>query len=85
MREDGRPVRATDEQSAVEKWAARDDAESVEYLIAGGSDATVLVVLHGSDDTPKSWLVSGEAVPVYHAMEDTGNRIPRNDHAARRK
>jgi len=68
--EDGRKVFASDPGEAAEKWAEENDRDSAEYLIVGGSPATVLVKRFGSDDPPTRWMVSGEAVPTYSATED---------------
>lgn len=65
--EDGRSVDAYDAETAAEKWAKYDDAESAEYHIVGGNDVTVMV--RDEDGRESSFVVVGEASPVYYARE----------------
>lgn len=68
--EDAREVFAADEEEAAEDWAEHDDADSVEYAIVKGDDATVLV--RKKDGGPvRKFVVTGEAVPHYSAREAT--------------
>ena len=60
-------VRATDHASAAEVWAQQDDADSVDYTIVKGEPARVRVT--DEDGCAKEFVVSGEAVPVYHARQ----------------
>jgi len=63
--DDAESVHAHFPEAAVEKWAERDDAESADYLIVGGQDATVMV--RAPDGDLLRYRVTGEAVPSYSA------------------
>ncbi len=65
--EDGRSFDAYDAEVAAEKWAEYDDAYSAEYSIVGGREVTVMVRNEAGQDS--SFVVSGEAEPVYFARE----------------
>lgn len=65
--EDGTVVDAYDANSAACKWAERDDAESADYLIVRGSDATVKVRAVNKPTDEWEMIVSGESVPSYRA------------------
>lgn len=65
--EDGRSFDAYDAEMAAEKWAKYDDADSAEYSIVGGSEVTVTV--RDEEGRDSSFLVYGEAQPVYYARE----------------
>nr|WP_023596478.1 hypothetical protein [Pandoraea pnomenusa] len=65
--EDGRSFDAHDAEMAAEKWAEYDDAYSAEYSIVGGREVTVMVRNEAGQDS--SFIVSGEAEPVYFARE----------------
>ncbi|MBA3622917.1 MAG: hypothetical protein H0W48_00305 [Methylibium sp.] len=64
--EDGRFFDAYDAHAAVCKWAEREDSRSSDYLIVGGSDATVRVRAV-TCRTEYEMIVSGESVPRYRA------------------
>ena len=63
--DDARRIHASSASAAAEQWAERNDADSAEYGIVGGSDATVCV--RCPDGKTRTYIVSGEAVPQYHA------------------
>ena len=80
------PIFAADEETAAELWAEAEDVHSADYTIVGGSDETVHVcsedeyqAVEWNDDgtkgvgslTVRVFIVSGEAVPSYHAKEVT--------------
>ncbi len=65
--EDGRSFDAYDPEMAAEKWAEYDDAYSAEYSIVGGQEVTVTVRDESGQDS--SFVVSGEAEPVYFARQ----------------
>lgn len=53
---------------AAERWAEKDDRNSADYTIVGGSSAEVLVRLEGEEVS--RWVsVSGETVASYHGRE----------------
>lgn len=60
-------VWADDAQSAIEKRAARYDAESSEYTIAKGNGRDFTAWCRFGDGKVSKWAVSGEAVPTYSA------------------
>ena len=61
-------IYAADADSAAEKWAYREDRDSAEYSIVRGQPATVRVRPVGPVEVASVLLiVSGEAVPTYHA------------------
>ena len=66
-KEDGMRVLAFSPESAATKWAERDDADSADYLIVRGNDATVLVAEDREDAPEHRFIVSGESSPVYRA------------------
>ena len=68
-REDARTVYAYSRDTAVERWAERDDAESADYCIIRGTEATVLIArADGPEkDVVATYTVSGESVPEYTA------------------
>lgn len=68
-REDGRKVPAFSAESAAVKWAERDDADSADYLIVRGNDATVMVAEDRDGSEPERFVVSGESCPVYRARK----------------
>jgi len=61
-------IGAFDEGIAVEEWADRDDAYSGDSTIVGGANATVVIRKLGETKT-KTFVVSGEPIPEYHARE----------------
>ena len=68
--EDGKRVHAVGPEYAAEKWAERQDSESLEYSIVGGESVVVHVVPYGEPEAqPKTYMVSGEPVPTYSARE----------------
>lgn len=66
---DGMLIRAHSAESAAVKWAERDDAESADYLIVRGNDATVLVAEDRDGAPEQRFTVSGESCPVYRARQ----------------
>jgi hypothetical protein len=78
--DEGKVIAAYDVQEAAETWARREDVESADYYIVGGSEQTVSVANENEyqkleeddslDDTLiKRFVVSGETVAVYHARK----------------
>ncbi len=65
--EDGRVFDAYDAHSAVCRWAEWDDSRSADYLIVGGTDATVKVRAVNAPEHEFEMIVSGESVPSYRA------------------
>jgi len=70
-KEDGMRVDAFSPESAAVKWAERDDADSADYLIVRGNDATVLVAEDHDGAPEHRFTVSGESCPVYRARQLT--------------
>ncbi|WP_291784457.1 hypothetical protein [Luteibacter sp.] len=70
-KEDGMRVDAFSPESAAVKWAERDDADSADYLIVRGNDATVLVAEDHDGAQEHRFTVSGESCPVYRARQIT--------------
>ena len=68
-KEDGMRIVATYAEAAAVKWAERDDAESADYMIVRGNDATVLVAEDRDGAPEQSFTVSGESCPVYRARQ----------------
>jgi hypothetical protein len=66
-RDDPRMIRASDAEAAAEKWAEEDDRYG-DYTIIGGNDATVCVAKPDNDEV-RTFVVTGESVPEYHAEE----------------
>lgn len=62
-----RTIVAHDAEQAAERYAERDDWDSAEYSVVGGSPMTVQVI--APDGTITRWLVTGETVAVYSARE----------------
>ncbi len=62
-------VDAFSPESAAVKWAERDDADSADYLIVRGNDATVLVAEDRDGAPEHRFIVSGESCPVYRARQ----------------
>jgi len=60
-----RRVYASSASAAAEQWADLEDAIDGDYDIVEGSDATVCV--RCPDGKIRTYIVSGEAVPQYHA------------------
>lgn len=66
---DTRMVVSHSAEAAARTWAERDDAESADYSIVGGTPAEV-VVAEDRDGAPEHrFTVSGESCPVYHARQ----------------
>lgn len=65
-REDGKLVKASDAERAVEVWAEWDDARSADYSIVSGTNLDV-VVLDVREDREQTFIVSGRSEPVYTA------------------
>jgi len=66
-KDDGLFVRSYDPEGAAKAWAEWDDANTAEYSIVSGNDATV-VVAEDCDGAPEHrFTVSGESCPVYRA------------------
>ena len=68
-KEDGKRVVATYAEAAAVKWAERDDADSADYSIVGGNDATVMVAEDRDGAPEQRFTVSGESCPVYRARQ----------------
>ena len=66
--DDARRVMASDAEQAAEDYAERDDSDSAEYGIVGGSPATVCVRAEAGGEV-ETFVVSGEAVPHYSARK----------------
>jgi hypothetical protein len=64
---DARTIEAYDAETAAETWAERDDYQSAEYRIVGGTDVTVCV--KDEEGTVLRFRLSGESVPSYTARE----------------
>jgi hypothetical protein len=64
--DEGRKVMAWDEEEAAEKAVEQWDAESAEYACVGGDEIKVTVKGNGE---LKKFIVTGEGVPRYHAIE----------------
>lgn len=65
--EDGaRKVYAADHEQAAERWAERNDADTCDYAIVGGSEV-VLHVKKAGEDEVKKFTVTGRSEPVYDA------------------
>lgn len=62
---DAREFGALDAASAACEWAKREDRHSADYWIVGGQPATVYV--RANDGTLSTFIVTGEAEPVYWA------------------
>lgn len=67
--DDARDVHALTHEDAAEEWAEQSDLDSAEYSIVKGGDVTVHVRRVG-EDSHKTFVVSGEAVPSYSAREE---------------
>lgn len=65
--EDGRSFDAYSAAHAAKTWGKYEDAYSAEYSIVGGCEVTVMV--RDEDGHDSSFVVSGEAEPVYYASE----------------
>jgi hypothetical protein len=66
---DNRMVVAPYAEAAARTWAERDDADSADYSIVRGNDATVVVVEDRDGAPEHRFTVSGESCPVYRARE----------------
>jgi len=65
--EDGVVIDAYDANAAACKWAERDDQRSADYMIVGGTDATVMVRAVNNPAQQFEMIVSGESMPHYRA------------------
>lgn len=65
--EDGRQVRGTDHEDAVETWASWVDNQG-DYEIVGGAEYEVWVRGVGEAE-PRKFRVTGRSEPVYEARE----------------
>ena len=63
--DDGREFMAHDPEDAACLWARREDCQSADYWIVGGTDANVKV--RDPQGGVHSLIVSGESVPSYRA------------------
>lgn len=63
--EDGREIMAHDDEDAACLWARREDVQSADYWIVGGSGTTVVV--RGPDGVERSIRVTGEPSIDYRA------------------
>jgi len=67
-KEDGRKVFAHSAEAAAVEWAERDDADSADYSIVGGTPAEVVVAADRDDAEEHRFMVFGESSPVYRAQ-----------------
>lgn len=65
-RDDACEIEAHDAESAAEKWAEEDDADSAEYMIFRGSEKPTVCVAEG-DGPEQRFIVRGESLPCYYA------------------
>ena len=65
--DDARIIEAHDAQDAAAEWGNRDDYESADYTIIKGCDKQVTVACE--DHPPRSFVVRGESVARYSAVE----------------
>ena len=65
-KEEGRRIDADSPRAACEKWAEWEDAESADYLILQGSDVTLMVAELCGSAKERTYIVTGESVPVYY-------------------
>ena len=63
---DAREIAAFDAQVAAADWAERDDCESADYTIVGGTPADVVVIDVETGERTE-WTVEGESIPHYTA------------------
>jgi hypothetical protein len=56
-------------EAAARTWAERDDADSADYSIVRGNEATVLVAEDREGAKEECFVVSGESCPVYRARQ----------------
>lgn len=66
--EDGREILSDDAEDAARIWARREDAESADYWIVGGSGATVVV--RSPDGSECRMRVTGEPTIRYTARSE---------------
>ena len=66
-KEDGRHIKARCPSEACEAWAQREDCESADYHIVGGSDAFLKVAEARDGAKELAYVVSGETVAEYRA------------------
>lgn len=78
---DNRMVVSHSAEAAARAWAERDDAESADYSIVGGNEATVMVAEDRDGAPEQCFVVSGESCPVYRARERPNTTAMR--HAAK--
>lgn len=64
--EDAKIFEAHAEYAAAEAWADREDAQSADYWIVGGTDAKVCVRQHGKEEVCE-FVVSGRQERAYSA------------------
>ena len=64
--EDATVFEAHAEYAAAEAWADREDAQSADYWIVGGTDANVCVRQHGKEEICE-FVVSGRQERAYSA------------------
>lgn len=76
-------IAATCAEAAAVKWAERDDADSADYLIVRGNDATVLVAEDRDGAPEQRFTVSGESCPVYRARQASNAQVTGAPPAAR--
>lgn len=67
--EDAQTFYASDAEDAAKEWADRDDCESAEYQIVAQKWEPTVTVKDLRDGEVKRFVVTGEAVPSYHASE----------------
>lgn len=69
--EDGLRIMAHDPDDAACLWAKREDSNSADYWIVGGTDANVIV--RDPNGIEHALIVSGETIPHYRARGKTPN------------
>lgn len=67
---DGIMVHAYCAEEAVERWARHNDYQSLDFQIANGQPAKVMV-RDLNTRTVNKWIVSGKSVTQYHASRIT--------------
>jgi hypothetical protein len=67
--DDGREIMAHDPEDAACLWARREDSDSADYWIVGGTDANVMV--RDPQGRERALIVSGETAASYRARLKT--------------
>ena len=65
-------IYARDAEQAAEKFASDWDSQDSEYVLASGTEITVLVYRDGYPDDGQAFVVTGKIVPKYcaYALEE---------------